>query len=71
MISMPALLLYALELYVLAGIVVGLAFVLAGVTRVLEHPVTVSPGARVLLFPASAALWPLVLTRWLNRSARR
>jgi hypothetical protein len=68
MTSIAALLLYAAGLYVAAGVVIGLAFVLYGVTRVFEHPATVSPGARVLLFPASAALWPLVLRRWVNAS---
>jgi hypothetical protein len=65
------MLLYAAALYVAAGIAIGIAFVLFGVTRVLEHPAPVSAGARILLFPASAALWPLVLTRWLRTPARR
>lgn len=48
--------------YVAVGLAVGLAFVTAGVTAVQGAPVTV--GARVLLLPAAAALWPLVLVRW-------
>jgi hypothetical protein len=36
-----------------------------GVTQVQPAPVTI--GARVLLFPAAAALWPIVLSRWLRR----
>lgn len=66
-----SMLLYAATLYIAAGIAIGIAFVLFGVTRVLEHPAPVSVGARILLFPASAALWPLVLTRWLRTTARR
>ena len=65
------MLLYAAALYVAAGIAIGIAFVVFGVTRVLEHPAPVSAGARILLFPASAALWPLVLTRWLGTPASR
>ena len=64
------LLLYAFGLYAALGIVIGLAFVLSGVTRMLDHPAPVSVGARILLFPASAALWPLVLSRWLKSAAR-
>jgi hypothetical protein len=64
-------LLYALALYVAAGLAVALAFVASGVTRALEHPAPVSAGARVLLVPASAALWPLILRRWLKASARQ
>lgn len=58
------LLLYALALYTAVGFLVGLAFVTSGVTRVLEHRPSVSPGARLLLFPASVAFWPLILRRW-------
>jgi hypothetical protein len=68
--SISALLLYAAGLYVTAGVVFGLAFVAYGVTRVLEHGAKVSAGARLLLFPASAALWPLVLRRWLSTPRR-
>jgi hypothetical protein len=55
--------------YVAAGFVAGLAFVIFGVTTVQSAPVTV--GARVLLLPAATALWPLVLTRWLKARHRR
>ena len=53
-----------LVLYVVAGFVTGLAFVVFGVTTVQSAPVTV--GARILLLPAATALWPLVLSRWLR-----
>lgn len=70
MISLGTMLLYALPLYVAAGMVFAFAFVLHGATRVLEHPAPVSAGARVLLFPASTLLWPLILRRWLKAPAR-
>jgi hypothetical protein len=69
--TVGTLILYVFGLYVAVGIAVGIAFVCNGVTRVLEHPATVSMGARVLLFPASAALWPLVLRRWMKVPVRR
>ena len=53
-----------LALYLAAGFVTGLAFVIFGVTTVQSAPVTV--GARILLLPAATALWPLVLSRWLR-----
>jgi hypothetical protein len=55
--------------YVAAGLVAGLAFVIFGVTTVQSAPVTV--GARVLLLPAATALWPLVLSRWLKSRHRQ
>ena len=56
-------------LYVAAGLVAGLAFVIFGVTAVQSAPVTV--GARILLLPGATALWPLVLSRWLKSRSRR
>ena len=58
------LFLAAVGLYALAGLLVALAFVTRGVTRVLPHPAPVTVGARILLIPAAAALWPYVLYRW-------
>ena len=58
------LFLLAVGLYALAGLLTALAFVTMGVTRVLPHPAPVTIGARILLIPAAAALWPYVLYRW-------
>jgi hypothetical protein len=57
-------LLVGLALYAAAGVAVAAAFVAFGVTRV--QPMPVSVGARVLIFPGAAALWPYVLIRWLK-----
>ena len=59
-----ALLLNALALYAAVGVATALAFVSFGVTRV--QPVSVSLGARILILPGAAALWPYVLVRWLR-----
>jgi hypothetical protein len=61
--------LVAAALYALAGVVVALAFVTAGLSAVLPAGTPVSPGARALLVPGAIALWPIVLRRWLR--ARR
>jgi hypothetical protein len=58
------LFLAVIGLYALAGFVTALAFVTIGVTRMLPHPAPVTIGARILLIPAAAALWPYVLYRW-------
>jgi hypothetical protein len=57
-----------LALYAAAGVAIGIAFVALGVTRVLPEPMPVTLGARILLFPGAAALWPYVLMRWLKSS---
>ena len=59
-----ALLLNVLAIYAVAGLVTAVAFVTFGVTRV--QPAAVSLGARLLILPGAAALWPYVLMRWLR-----
>ena len=56
-----AFLLNVLALYAALGILTALLFVIFGVTRV--QPAPVSLGARILILPGAAALWPYVLAR--------
>jgi hypothetical protein len=58
--------LIGLAFYAAAGVAIGGAFVLFGITRALGEPMPVTLGARVLIFPGAAALWPYVLVRWLK-----
>jgi hypothetical protein len=60
--------LLALALYAAMGVAIAAAFLVFGVTRVLPDPVPVTLGARIMLFPGTAALWPYVLIRWLKSS---
>ena len=61
---------YAIVLYVGIGLLVAAAFVSIGVTRMMPHT-AFTPGARLLLIPGAAALWPYVLARWRNARAPR
>ncbi len=61
----------AFALYLAAGIVVGILFVIFGVSGVLAQPTAVTVGARILLLPGSILLWPLVLGRWLQSRSRQ
>jgi hypothetical protein len=67
------LLLTGLAAYAAAGLLTAIAFVIFGVVRVLPAPVPVTVGARILLVPGAAALWPYVLGRWVaaSRSSNR
>lgn len=58
------MIIYVIAAYLAVGLVAALAFVSFGVTRLLPHPAPVSFGARILLIPGAAALWPYVLLRW-------
>jgi hypothetical protein len=64
-----ALFLNALALYAAIGVVTALAFVIFGVTRV--QPAPVSLGARILILPGAAAMWPYVLKRWIAARGAR
>jgi hypothetical protein len=59
----------ALGAYAVAGAAFAVAFLLFGIQRVdpvAEHS---SIGFRLVVMPGVAALWPLLLTRWI-RSGR-
>jgi hypothetical protein len=60
------ILLYGVALYALPGIVTAVAFVIFGLSQVLPHSATVTVGARIILLPGAAALWPYVLIRWMK-----
>lgn len=67
----PAILLgYSVAFYVAVGVCVALAFVTKGVDRVLDQKASFSVPARFLLLPGATALWPYVLSRWLNPRRR-
>lgn len=53
----------ALAAYVGIGVFFALWFVLIGVRRVDHDAAGGSVGFRVLIFPASVALWPLLVVR--------
>jgi hypothetical protein len=63
-------LLFALGLYALVGVGVSFAFVTIGITKVLPTPASFTAGARLVLLPGAAALWPYVLVRWLRTRNR-
>jgi hypothetical protein len=57
---------YALAIYALAGLCTAAMFVTIGLKRALPQPASFTIGARLLLLPGAAALWPCVLARWLR-----
>jgi hypothetical protein len=66
MTVLAPLLLAAAVLYGVAGVVVALSFVTVGLDAVLPAGTPVTIGARMLFVPGAAALWPIVLRRWLQ-----
>ncbi len=57
----------AIELYALAGAAFGIVFVTTGVARIDPAAKGSGAGFRLIILPGSAALWPLLLARWIRR----
>jgi len=62
------LLVYGLTAYALAGLLFGIAFLTAGVSRVDHAAAGSGVGFRLLILPGVAALWPLLFMRWIGAS---
>ena len=63
---MISIFLLAVLIYVLVGLLVGIAFVLRGVGRV-DGAAAGSPFVfRLVILPGSVGLWPVVLLKWLR-----
>ena len=56
----------ALALYGLAGAVFAAAFVIFGIHRVDPVAEHAPVGFRLIVLPGAAALWPLLLARWIR-----
>ena len=66
---MAEILVGALAIYGLVGVIFAAAFVALGITRVDPVAQHAPLGFRLIVMPGVAALWPLLLRRWL-RSAQ-
>lgn len=55
----------AAAIYGAVGLAVALGFVTVGMLRAMPEAGPVTWGARVLLLPGAAVLWPWVLGRWI------
>ena len=53
-------------LYATVGVVVGILFVSVGLSRVDPAAHGAPVGFRLAILPASAALWPICLRKWIR-----
>jgi hypothetical protein len=60
------LLAHALYLYAGIGLLFGVIFITAGVSRLDQQAAGCGWGFRILILPGSAAFWPLLLKRWVS-----
>jgi hypothetical protein len=52
--------------YAVVGFIFALVFVTYGVARIDDAAESPTLGFRLMIFPGTAALWPILLTRWLS-----
>ncbi len=52
--------------YAIVGLVFAVVFVWRGIGRIDPGAREAGLGFRILMIPASAALWPLLLKRWMK-----
>jgi hypothetical protein len=57
-----------LAAYGAAGLLFGIAFVTRGIAQVDQVAEDAPLGFRLIVLPGSAALWPLLLVRWIRAS---
>ena len=55
-----------LGIYLIFGLVFAVAFVTAGCKRIDPDALASGIGFRLLIFPASTVLWPLLLNKWIK-----
>ncbi len=53
-------------IYAVIGAIFAVVFVKVGVTRIDDAAKSSTLGFKLLIFPGAAALWPVLLIRWLG-----
>lgn len=56
-------------IYLALGILFAVLFVWRGASKIDPSASQATAGFRLMIFPGAAALWPLLLWRWLRRSS--
>jgi hypothetical protein len=59
-------LVWFVQLYLLAGLVFAVAFVLGGVQRIDHAAAGTGWGFRLIILPGVVAFWPVLLRRWVR-----
>jgi membrane protein implicated in regulation of membrane protease activity len=62
------ILVLAIEIYLVVGILFGIAFVTRGVQAIDHAAEGTGWGFRLIILPGVAAFWPLLLRRWIRRA---
>lgn len=55
-----------LAIYLVIGLIIAIPFAFLAAGKILDEPADMTVGARILIIPGAAVVWPVVLTRWLR-----
>jgi hypothetical protein len=66
-----SIILTLVSIYLIAGFVFAIPFVIKGVSKVDETAIGASWGFRIIIIPGTMVFWPLLLKRWINSSKSR
>ena len=69
MTTMVEVFVHLITFYLAFGLIFGVAFVAVGIHRVDAQAKGSSIAFRVIILPGVAALWPLLLLRWVRAGA--
>jgi hypothetical protein len=64
--TLASLILWIAAAYALAGVAFAVAFVARGAAAIDGSAKGAPLGFRLLIFPGAAALWPVLLTKWIR-----
>jgi hypothetical protein len=62
---------WLLGLYLAAGMVTMVRFLLGGAERALPEPAAITWPARILMAPGAVLLWPVLVRRWFVDGGQR
>jgi len=67
-LGIAEILVVAVEIYLVLGVLFGIAFIARGVQAIDHAAEGTGWGFRLIILPGVAAFWPLLLRRWIRRA---
>ena len=65
------IILIVIAVYLFAGLVFAIPFILKGVTRIDEGAHGTKWGFRLIIVPGTIVFWPFLLRKWMNSSSTK
>lgn len=69
--SIIYIILVVVAIYLLAGLVFAIPFVIKGVTKIDEGAKGSTWGFRIIIIPGTIVFWPVLLKKWMKENKRK